>query len=61
MSNILEGLALILLKNHYPKWLILEVGGDRPGDILRNTKWLSRGPSWKENHSPEPLIHQHRH
>ena len=41
MSNILEGLALIFLKNHYPKWLILEVGADRPGDILRITKWLS--------------------
>jgi len=41
MANIIEGLALIVLKNHYPKWLILEVGADRPGDILRIAKWLS--------------------
>ncbi|MCR4306480.1 MAG: UDP-N-acetylmuramoyl-tripeptide--D-alanyl-D-alanine ligase, partial [Candidatus Yonathbacteria bacterium] len=41
MSNIFEGLALIFLKNHYPKWLILEVGADRPGDIARIAKWLS--------------------
>ncbi|MCR4330644.1 MAG: UDP-N-acetylmuramoyl-tripeptide--D-alanyl-D-alanine ligase [Patescibacteria group bacterium] len=41
MSNIMEGLALIFLKNHYPKWLILEVGADRPGDIARIAKWLS--------------------
>ncbi len=37
----LEGLALILLKNHYPKVLVLEVGTDRPGDILRISKWLA--------------------
>lgn len=40
MKNILEGLFLILLKNHYPKWLVLEVGADRPGDIKEITKWL---------------------
>ncbi len=38
--NILEGLRLIFLKNHYPKWLILEVGADRPGDIARVATWL---------------------
>ncbi|MEK7134143.1 MAG: UDP-N-acetylmuramoyl-tripeptide--D-alanyl-D-alanine ligase [Patescibacteria group bacterium] len=38
--NILEGLRLIFLKNHYPKWLILEVGADRPGDIARVAAWL---------------------
>ena len=40
LSNIREGLALILLKNHYPKWLVLEVGTDRPGDIEEITQWL---------------------
>jgi len=40
IKNIFEGLALILFKNHYPKWLILEVGADRPGDIEKVTKWL---------------------
>ncbi len=38
--NILEGLALILFKNHYPKWLILEIGADRPGDIEKVSQWL---------------------
>ncbi len=40
LKNIAEGLMLILLKNHYPKWLILEVGADRPLDIKDLTKWL---------------------
>ena len=39
-KNILEGLALIMLKNHYPKWLVLEVGADQPGDIKRIARWL---------------------
>lgn len=38
--NIIEGLRLIVLKNHYPKWLILEVGADRPGDIASVAAWL---------------------
>lgn len=41
LSNIAEGLALIFLKNHYPKWLVLEVGADRPGDIEAVARWLS--------------------
>lgn len=40
IKNIAEGLKLILTKNHYPKWLVLEVGADRPGDIKRISKWL---------------------
>ncbi len=28
-----EALALLLLPNHYPKLLVLEVGADRPGDL----------------------------
>ncbi len=39
-KNITEGLMLLILKNHYPKWLILEVGADRPMDIRDLTKWL---------------------
>ncbi len=38
--NIIEGLLLILFKNHYPKWLVLEVGADHPGDIAAITRWL---------------------
>ncbi len=40
MRNILVGLELIIFQNEYPKWLILEVGADRPGDIKAITKWL---------------------
>ena len=36
----LEGLALIFLRNHYPKVLVLEVGADRPGDIERLARWI---------------------
>lgn len=40
LRNIIEGAMLIILPNHYPKWLVLEVGADRPGDIESITKWL---------------------
>ncbi len=40
IKTLLEGFALILFKNHYPKWLILEVGADHPGDISSIAKWL---------------------
>lgn len=33
-----EALALLLLPNHYPKVLVLEVGADRPGDLARILK-----------------------
>ena len=41
LSNIAEGMRLIITKNNYPKWLVLEVGADRPGDIKKVAKWLS--------------------
>jgi len=40
ISNIWHGAMLILFKQSYPEWLILEVGADRPGDIRRISKWL---------------------
>ena len=40
LKNILHGLSVMFLPNHYPKWLILEVGADRPGDIKTLTKWV---------------------
>jgi len=40
LLNILEGLKIIILPNHYPKWLVLEVGADRPGDIEKIGSWL---------------------
>jgi UDP-N-acetylmuramoyl-tripeptide--D-alanyl-D-alanine ligase len=30
---LMRGLDLVLLPNHYPAWLVLEVGADKPGDI----------------------------
>jgi len=38
--NIFIGLGVILLKNHYPKWLVLEVGADAPNDIKNIACWL---------------------
>ncbi len=40
LKNLLEGLLLILFPNHYPNYLVLEVGTDKPGDIKRIAKWL---------------------
>lgn len=40
-KNILSGLMLILLRKHYPQWLVLEVGLEKPGDIRDVTKWLT--------------------
>ncbi|HAO64641.1 TPA: hypothetical protein DCQ44_01525 [Candidatus Taylorbacteria bacterium] len=40
LSNIMHGLSLIISKNEYPDWLVLEVGADRPGDIKSLTGWL---------------------
>lgn len=41
LSNIAEGIRLICTQNRYPKWLVLEVGADRPGDIKKVAEWLS--------------------
>lgn len=40
LSNILDGLFLILFDAAYPEWLVLEVGADRPGDIRSLAGWL---------------------
>lgn len=40
LQNIIDG-ALLLASHHaYPRWLVLEVGADRPGDIKSVSKWL---------------------
>lgn len=38
--NLLRGLGAIMSRKPYPKWLVLEVGADRPGDIKSVAKWL---------------------
>lgn len=40
LGNIFHGLDLILFANDYPKYLVLEVGADHPGDIRSITKWV---------------------
>ncbi|MCX6751481.1 MAG: Mur ligase family protein [Candidatus Nomurabacteria bacterium] len=39
-SNILKGLWLFLWPHKYPKWLVLEVGIGKPGDMNRTASWL---------------------
>lgn len=39
-SNLLQGLQVIFTEKQYPKWLILEIGADRPGDIRSLAKWI---------------------
>jgi UDP-N-acetylmuramyl pentapeptide synthase len=40
ISNMFGGLWLLVVKESYPTWLVLEVGADRPGDIRAVAKWL---------------------
>ncbi|MCH7598056.1 UDP-N-acetylmuramoyl-tripeptide--D-alanyl-D-alanine ligase [Patescibacteria group bacterium] len=40
VKNIFDGLVLIVLKNQYPQWLVLEIGADRPGDIKAISQWI---------------------
>lgn len=40
LAIFLEGLALVMFKSHYPRFLVLEVGLDRPGDIRKIARWL---------------------
>ena len=39
-QNFIKGLWLIIKKQPYPEWLILEVGVGKPRDMQRFTKWL---------------------
>ncbi len=39
-TNILRGALLLVRPQEYPKWLVLEVGADRPGDIRSIAAWL---------------------
>ena len=35
LSLVKRAISLLILPNHYPKMLVLEVGADRPGDLAR--------------------------
>jgi UDP-N-acetylmuramoyl-tripeptide--D-alanyl-D-alanine ligase len=40
LKNIFVGIGLLIFRYDYPKWLVLEVGADRPKDIKNITRWL---------------------
>ncbi len=40
IKNLFNGLKLIILPSLYPEWLVLEVGGDHPGDIEKIANWI---------------------
>lgn len=40
LQVVIDGLSLIFLSHHYPRYLVLEVGADHPGDIKRIASWL---------------------
>jgi UDP-N-acetylmuramoyl-tripeptide--D-alanyl-D-alanine ligase len=40
LQNLADGLFLVLFKNPYPEWLVLEIGADHPGDIRGVASWL---------------------
>lgn len=40
IRNLIDGISLLILTTPYPKWLIVEVGADRPGDITKSLSWL---------------------
>ena len=40
IKNILDGFLVLLVTTPSPRWLILEVSADRPGDISRALSWL---------------------
>ena len=40
MQNVLRGLWLFIWPHKYPKWLVLEVGIGKPGDMKKTASWL---------------------
>lgn len=41
IKNIFIGLKLLIFRSHYPEWLVLELDGDKPGDLNNLSNWLS--------------------
>lgn len=41
IENIFKGLWMIIYKHKYPKYLVLEVGAGKPGDIKSVAPWLA--------------------
>lgn len=40
LKNIFTGVAMLVTRVHYSKWLVLEIGADKPGDIARAAAWV---------------------
>jgi len=40
-KNVLKGLSLIIFSHKYPKWLVLEVGVGKEGDMKKTASWLT--------------------
>src|SRR3989344_8642571 len=40
LKNMLKGFLLIIFPHKYPRWLILEVGAGKPGDIKKTSSFL---------------------
>ena len=55
-SVIKSALALLILPNHYPNMLVLEVGADRPGDLARILR-MATPEAVVVTHLPEIPVH----
>src|SRR3989338_10137841 len=40
LKNIFQGFELLIVREKYPAWLVLEIGADKPGDIKSVARWL---------------------
>ncbi len=40
LENIVQGLIQVVVRHPYPKYLVLEIGADKPGDIKRAAEWV---------------------
>lgn len=40
IKNLAHGLELSTFRAHYPKWLVLEIGARKPGDVARIASWI---------------------
>jgi UDP-N-acetylmuramoyl-tripeptide--D-alanyl-D-alanine ligase len=40
LTNVFKGLWLFIWPHKYPKWLVLEVGVGKPGDMRQTASWL---------------------
>lgn len=40
ISNIIRGLILVVTREHYPSFLVLEIGARKPGDVARLSSWV---------------------